>query len=104
MIGYQTFVPATPPPLRQMADDAAGHLGASPYGGQNHQDVYAALGASQIANLNSYARQAGQQFGNAAQAAQRNLALSGLSQMAQSQQQAQQLQNSRLNMLLGGLL
>jgi hypothetical protein len=101
---YQTGIQSNPPPLAALAADAERDLSSSPYGGQNHQDVYSGLGARQAVDLSGYASQAGDAYANAAQQAQQNAALAGLQSMANAQQNEEQLRNSRLQMLLGGLL
>lgn len=104
MISYKTNIQSTPPPMRQFAADARERLSVSPYDGQNHQDVFRAAGTQQAANLDSYARSAQQQYDNAVQQRQQQAALAGLNQMSQAQNQQRQLQDARLQLLLGGLL
>jgi hypothetical protein len=104
MLQYRTHTSGPPPALAALAGDAASALSVSPYGGQNHQDVYAGLGRSQAADLSSYARQAGDAYANAEQQAQQTAALAGLQSLAQAQQNNESLRTSRLQMLLGGLL
>jgi hypothetical protein len=104
MLNYKTQLTALPPPLNDMAAKARASLERSPYAGQSHQDVVRALGGRQAANLDAYARQAGEAYGNAAQQAQQALALSGLRMMAEGQQQQNNLANSRTQLLLRGLL
>jgi hypothetical protein len=104
MLTYNTNTFSPPPPLQKMAAQGANALANSPYEGQSHQDVYQTLGQRQAVNLDSYARRAGEAYANAAQQAQRELALAGLQMAAQGQQQENNLASSRVQMLLGGLL
>lgn len=104
MMQYKTELLQRPSPVQQLAADARGPLLQSPYGGQNHQDVFQALGQRQAVNLDSYARQSRDAYELAYQQAQRAQALAGLNMLAQGQQQGNNLRNSRTQMLLGGLL
>jgi hypothetical protein len=104
MFNYRTHTAGQPPALSQLAAGASKDLSESPYGGQNHQDIFLGLGSRQAANLNAYARQAGESYENARQQAQQDLALSGLQMQMQAQQQSQGLQTARMQMLLQGLL
>jgi hypothetical protein len=104
MINYTTNTFSPPPPLQAMAAQGANALANSPYEGQSHQDVYQTLGQRQAVNLDAYARRAGEAYANAAQQAQRELALAGLQMAAQGQQQGNNLAASRTQMLLRGLL
>lgn len=76
----------------------------SPYDGQNHQDVFRGLQQAKAIDLSRYAQQKQDDYESAAQRAQRDLALSGLTMMGQAQANAQNTGNSRMQMLLGGLL
>lgn len=76
----------------------------SPYAGQNHQDVFQALQQARAVDMGRYAQQSQDEYESEAGRAQRQLALAGLTQMGNAQNNAQNMQNSRLQMLLGGLL
>lgn len=76
----------------------------TPYGGQNHADVFNALRQRQAVDMSRYAQQQRDAFQQAAGRAERESALQGLSLMNQAQQNQQGLQNNRLQMLLSGLL
>jgi hypothetical protein len=104
MLNYQTQLAGKPPPFSDMAAHAQKSFQQSPYSDPTHQDVFGALGQRQAVNMDEYARQAGESYANAAQQQQRELALAGLQMMSQGQQQQNNVGNSRLQMLLGGLL
>lgn len=76
----------------------------SPYGGQNHQDVFNAQAQANAVDMSRYAQQKQDEYESAASAAQRELALSGLSQMYQARGNERDLQTGRMRMLLEGLL
>jgi hypothetical protein len=92
-----------PTPAHQQA--VAGMQEAqTPYQGQNHADVFNALRQRQAVDMSRYAQQQADAYEQAAGRAERESALQGLSMMGQAQQNNQSLQNSRMQMLLSGLL
>jgi hypothetical protein len=92
-----------PPPAHQQS--VAGMEAAqTPYQGQNHADVFNALRQQQAVDLSRYAQQQTDAYEQAAGRAERASALQGLSMMSQAQQNNQGIQNSRMQMLLSGLL
>jgi hypothetical protein len=104
MLQYTGSIQSLPP-----VDDASRNaaLGAirkrSPFTsfGQNHQDVLDALGERAAATLGTESRRANADYLLQQQNAQRQLALSGLNQLAQSQQNDNQLANTRLQNMVG---
>jgi hypothetical protein len=104
MITYHSQLDQRPSAVQQIANDAKRPLSVSPYAGQNHQDVFQAMGQRQSASLDSLAQQSRDAYEVAYQQQQRDSALAGLNMMAQGQQQANNLQQSRGQMLLRGLL
>jgi len=76
----------------------------SPYPGQNHQDIFNAQMQAQSVDLDRYAQQKRDEYESAASRAQRELALTGLSQMYQARGNERDLQTGRMRMLLEGLL
>jgi hypothetical protein len=76
----------------------------SPYAGQNHQDIFRGLQQRGAVDLSRYAQQKQDEYESAASNAQRELALSGLTMMGRARDNAQDMQGSRLQMLLRGLL
>jgi hypothetical protein len=104
MITYHSQLDQRPSAVQQIASDAKRPLSVSPYSGQNHQDVFQALGQRQAANLDSLSRESRDAYEVAYQQMQRDQALAGLNMMAQGQQQNNNLQQSRTQMLLQGLL
>jgi hypothetical protein len=104
MITYHSQLDQRPSAVQQIAADAKRPLSVSPYGGQNHQDVFQALGQRQAANLDSLSKESRDAYEVAYQQMQRDQALAGLNMMAQGQQQNNNLQQSRTQMLLQGLL
>lgn len=102
MISYRSGSQFNTPAYSQFAGDMP--LQQSPYLNQNHQDVFRGLQQSNAVDLSRYAQQKQDEYELAAQRAQRDLALSGLTMMGQAQNNAKNAQSSRLQMLLGGLL
>ena len=76
----------------------------TPYAGQNHQDIFRGLQQRGAVDLSRYAQQKQDEYESAASSAQRELALSGLTMMGRASDNAQDMQGSRLQMLLRGLL
>lgn len=102
MIAYRSNAQFNTPAYQQSPADYSGQM--SPYGNQNHQDIFRGLQQKTSVDLSRYAQQKQDEYELAAQKAQRDLALSGLTMMSQAQNNAQNTQNSRVQMLLGGLL
>lgn len=102
MITYKSNAQFNTPAYQQSPADAAGQM--SPYGNQNHQDIFRGMQQRNNVDLSRYAQQKQDEYESEAQKAQRELALAGLTMMQQAQGNAQNNQNSRLQMLLGGLL
>ena len=102
MINYHSNANFAAPPYQQNVERMRAQQ--TPYGGQNHRDVFSGLHQGRTVDMERYAQQQADEYNSAAQRAQRELALSGLNMMAQAQQQNQSLQTGRLQMLLGGLL
>jgi hypothetical protein len=102
MISYHSNANFAAPPYQQTV--ARMRAEQTPFGGQNHRDVFGGLHQGRTLDMARYAQQQADEYNSAAQRAQRELALSGLNMMAQAQQQQQGLQTGRLQMLLGGLL
>lgn len=76
----------------------------NPYAGSNQADVFRAAQRANALDLSRYAQQQQDAYEQAAGSAQRESALAGLSMLSQAQDNARGAQNSRLQMLLGGLL
>lgn len=102
MITYNSNSNFAAPPYQQTV--AQMRAQQTPYGGQNHRDVFAGLHQGRTMDMERYAQQQADEYNSAAERAQREMALSGLNMMAQAQQQNQSLQTGRMQMLLGGLL
>ena len=102
MINYRSNAQFDTPAYQQSPADAAGQM--SPYGNQNHRDIFGGLQQKNAVDLSRYAQQKQDEYESEAQKAQRELALAGLTMMSQAQNNAQNNQNSRMQMLLGGLL
>jgi hypothetical protein len=98
MLRYQTSLQNTPPQVAQAP------LATSPYAGLNHQDVFRSMGQAQAVDLDRYAQQTEDAYRSRQQAAERELALSGLTMMGQGQQNQANLANQRMQMLLSNLL
>ncbi len=98
MVNYQSYAQFTPPPYQEMPKQQ------SPYQGQNHQDVFNAQMQARAVDMDRYAQQKRDEYESAAGRAQRELALSGLSQMYQARGNERDLQTGRMRMLLEGLL
>lgn len=101
------------PPIREIDSAKAAKAMRTPvYSAytQNHRDVLDALGGIAASQYGVEAEKANADYGLAQLQAQRQLALSGLQQMAEAQQNQNNLTNTRLqnmvgfaNDLLGGL-
>jgi hypothetical protein len=102
MITYRSNAQFPAPDTQQAV--AGMQAAQTPYAGQNHADVFNALRQRQAVDMTRYAQQQQDAFQQAAGRAERESALQGLSFMGQAQQNNQNLQNSRLQMLLSGLL
>jgi len=100
MINYHSNAQFETPAYQQFAADYSGQM--SPY--QNQQDVFRGLQQKNAVDLSRYAQQRQDEYEGQAEKAQRELALAGLTMMGQAQGNAQNNQNSRLQLLLGGLL
>lgn len=102
MIQYHSNSSFPTPGFQQPAFDMEN--AQSPYGGRNHQDVFAGLRKSAAVDLSRYGQQQQDEYEQAAGKAERDLALAGLTMMGQAQNNAQSAENSRLQLLLRGLL
>jgi hypothetical protein len=102
MFNYHSELAQRPNGYQQTVSDMRGVQ--SPYAGQNHQDNFAGLHQARAMDMSRYAQQAQAEEDAFSRGAQRDLALAGLQMLGNDQQNAQNLQNSRTQMLLGGLL
>lgn len=103
MITYTGTLANTPPisdALRSEAMDGMRRKSPWKYPSQ-HGDIMRALGQENAVNFDRAATKANTDYQLEQQKAERELALSGLGQMAQAQQQQQQLANSRMQSALG---
>lgn len=104
MFSYQTSVEDRPPYTPWQHQKAMADLGRrSPYAvyGQNHQDVVKVLGEREASSLDREAMRANVDYSLAQQQSQRDLALSGLTQMAKARQDEINLDNQRLQNMVG---
>ena len=102
VIQYHSNSSFPTPGLQQPAFDMAN--AQSPYTGKNHRDVFAGLRKSAAVDLSRYGQQKQDEYEQEAGRAERELALAGLTMMGQAQNNEQNLENSRLQLLLRGLL
>lgn len=102
MIQYHSNSSFPTPPFHQPAAGVAS--AQTPYGGQNHQDVFAGLRNSAAIDLARYGQQKQDEYEQEAGRAERELALAGLTMMGQAQNNQQNIQGNRMQMLLRGLL
>lgn len=102
MINYHSNARFPAPPHQQAVQGMQAQQ--TPYEGHNHQDVFQALQQSRAVDMARYAQQAQDRHEQAAERAQREAALAGLTQMGQAKNNAQNIQTGRMQMLLGGLL
>ena len=109
MLTYKSSLSSAPPYTPAMAEDAARSLsGKSPYKQYrgNAADVFRSVGNPALANVDATGAAANAAYAARFNDAQRQLALSGLNFMSDSQKGAQDVANARLsgvNSLLGGL-
>jgi hypothetical protein len=104
MLNYSSPFNAPPPVSEQQLQAAmAGMRPKSPYGmyGQNHQDVLDALGGANASSFQRQAQRANDEFSMQERQAARQLALSGLNQMATTERNQQDLATSRLQQMTG---
>ena len=102
MINYRSSAAFPTPPHQQAASDFAAQQ--SPYAGQNHQDVFQGLQQLRAVDMQRYAQRQQDEHEQAAGRAQREAALAGLTMLGNARNNQQNLANSRVQMLLGGLL
>ena len=102
MLTYNSTLQNTPPITAGMQAQATA-MPRSPFTafGKNHQDVLRSLYSANAANLDLQAQKTNTDYELAQQQAQRQLALSGLQQMAEAQQNQNALANRRLQSLIG---
>lgn len=104
MFQYQTSLQERTPFTTAQHQQAIGDMRrSSPYKGfgRNHQDVLNVLGEREAGTLNREVMKANVDYTLAQQQAQRDLALSGLTQLAQARQNDISLENQRLQNTVG---
>lgn len=100
MLQYNTQLQNAPPqtaqPLQQMQQ------ATSPWQyNQNHQDVMQGLLARRAVDMGRYAQRMQDEYAGRQQQAEMQTVLAGLGQLSQDRQNQQNLQNSRLQSMLG---
>lgn len=104
MLTYQSPLTGSPPASEQQIRDAMRALRPqSPYTayGQNHQDVVDATGGVNAETYGRAARRANTDYSLQQRQAERQLALSGLTNMATAERNQQELANTRLQQMTG---
>lgn len=103
MLTYRSTLTSNPPSREIDAASASQSMRTPVYAAynQNHRDVLAALGGDSAARFNMEAEKANSDYRLAQLQAQRQLALSGLQQMAEAQQNQNALANTRLQNMTG---
>lgn len=105
MLNYQGSIQNREPYTPSEQQAALADLGRrSPYVsfGRNHQDVLRAVGEREASGLAREMRRTNIDYALAQQQAQRDLALSGLTQASRMRQDEMNLDNQRLQTMVGG--
>lgn len=97
---YQTGIQNRPPQTDPLLQQMQGFQPPFAYN-KNHQDVMAGLMARRGVDMSRYAQQMQDTYATQQQQAEMQTALAGLQQMSQDRQNQTNLQNSRLQAMLG---